>query len=468
MVLQPVRKTPLVAAAVVVLLLLAGGLVLALPRLGGPRVWPWARAAQAEAPSPRGQEPEAELVPGTPDTLRLPADVARALRIQVEPARPATEPRTLHLSGRLAFDSNRLARVHARFPGEVVEIGQVEDPERPAGRTAFRPVRVGDRVEAGQVLAVVWSKDLGEKKSELVDALSLLKVDEETLARLEKLNQEGAVPEIQLRQARRAVEADRIAVDRAENTLRSWRLTDEELEAIRAEAERLRQRGRRAGGRASNWAKVEVRARLGGTVVEKNLALGDLVDTTTDLFKVADLTTLAVWADAYEEDLAPLLDLPPGNRTWTVHLESDPHARPLQGRIDYIGPIVDPTQHTALVTGRVENPEGRLRAGQFVTVIVDLPPPPDEVVIPATALIEDGRTSVVFVQPDPGRAEYALRHVAVGRRLPEAVMVGSQLTAAQQRRGLQPVRPGELVVRQGAVELKKAMEDLQTEAKPGG
>jgi cobalt-zinc-cadmium efflux system membrane fusion protein len=466
MVPRPVRTTLLVAA-VIGLLLLAGGLVLALPRLGVAIIPPLGRAAPDPPAAPPGQPPEAELVPGTMDTLRLPADVVGALRVQVEPAQAATQPRGLRLSGRLALDSNHLARVHARFPGEVVEIGEVENPERPGGRTAFRPVRVGDRVAAGQLLAVVWSKDLGEKRSELVDALSLLKVDEETLARLEKLSQEGAVPEIQLRQARRNVEADRIAVDRAENTLRAWRLTDEEIAAIKAEAEQVRQRGQRTGGHAADWARVEVRTKLGGTVVEKNLALGEIVDTTMDLFKVADLSTLAVWADAYEEDLPGILALPPGRRTWTVHLESQPDARSLEGRIDHVGEIIDPTQHTALVTGRVANPDGRLRAGQFVTVTIDLPPAPDEVLIPATALIEDGQTTVVFVQPDPGRPEYARRRVVVGRRLPGAVTVRSQLTDEQRQAGFQPVRPGDLVVRQGAVELKKALEDLQAEGKPG-
>ena len=52
---------------------------------------------------------------------------------------------------------------------------------------------------------------------------------------------------------------------------------------------------------------IEVRSPLDGVILEKNIALGDLVDTNLDLFKIADLSRLRVMAHAYEEDL-PLLD----------------------------------------------------------------------------------------------------------------------------------------------------------------
>src|SRR5208337_2873684 len=51
------------------------------------------------------------------DALTLPADVAKRLKVQTEPARPSTVPTTLKLSGSLTLDSVRLAHVHARFPG---------------------------------------------------------------------------------------------------------------------------------------------------------------------------------------------------------------------------------------------------------------------------------------------------------------------------------------------------------------
>ena len=72
------------------------------------------------------------------DALTLPEDVATRLKVQAVPARASTVPSTLELSGSLILDSDRLAHVHARFPGEVVELGNAGNGSRPVGYS--RPV----------------------------------------------------------------------------------------------------------------------------------------------------------------------------------------------------------------------------------------------------------------------------------------------------------------------------------------
>ena len=132
-------------------------------------------------------------------------------------------------------------------------------PTKAPRANAGRPLRSGDSVRKGQLLAVVWSKDLGEKKSELVDAVSKLKLDREVLERLRGLSREGGTSERSVREAERAVDADLIAVARAERTLRSWRLGEDEIAAVRAEAERLGRRGTRAsasGAADEAWAAL--------------------------------------------------------------------------------------------------------------------------------------------------------------------------------------------------------------------
>src|SRR5262249_11572054 len=170
-----------------------------------------------------------------------------------------------------------------------------------------------------------------------------------------------------------------------------------------------------------DWAKVEVRSPLEGTILEKNVTVGDIVDTATDLYKIADLRTLAVWAHVYEDDLPALLALPPEERTWEVRLPSDPSAAALKGSIERISEIIDPNQHTALAVGTVDNTDGRLRVGQFIMAEVTLPALPYEVIIPTRALIEDGHGSLVFVQEDPPRPRYTMRRVDVLRRLLDGV-----------------------------------------------
>lgn len=449
------KRTFLAAIALVAL----GGSTLAVPgvrqsigRATGSAAWERRAAGSVAQPRP-GPRVQAALEPGAHDVIRLPGEVAFALKMRTTASKPSADPLSLPLMGSLALDPNRLARVHPRFGGEVVEIGAAlggpDHPER------SRPIRFGDEVKEGQLLAVLWSTELGEKKSEYVDALSRLRMERETLTRLEKLFKDEAIPERNLREARRNVEAAEIAVVRVERTLQSWRLTDEEIAGVRTEAEQMRARpGARDKARERTWARLEVRAPFAGTVVEKNVALGDIVETTTDLFKVADLRRLSVWAHVYEEDLPPLLKLPMPIR-WTIRLKSEPAAEPLSGTVEEIGDIIDPSQHTALVMGYVDNPNDRLRAGQFILATVALPPDPGEVEVPTSALVEDGDECVVFVQPDPAQPVYSLRHVTIVRHTSTRAFVrGSGAKGPT-------LKAGDPVVSSGALELRAALRDLQ-------
>ncbi len=251
-------------------------------------------------------EQKVKLVPSAPATIFLPENVVKMLGVSVVEARSGAEPRLLEMQGSLALDTNKLVRVHARFAGEVIEIAAVADDEAPhaKGQQGRRPLSFGDRVKKDQLMAVVWSKDLGEKKSELIDGLSQLRVDQQTLDRLSKAYAEGAIPERTMHDMERNVEAEQIAVARAERTLEAWRLPEAEIEAVRDEARLVHERhGKRDSLKEKNWARVEVRAPFDGVVVEKNLAVGDIIDTTNDLFKVASLSPMTVWANAREEDL---------------------------------------------------------------------------------------------------------------------------------------------------------------------
>ena len=195
---------------------------------------------------------------GKKDALALPADVAKRLEVQTEPARPSTVPSTLELSGSLILDSDRLAHVHARFPGEVVELGN-------AGNGS-RPVAFGQHVRKGQLLAVIWSQDLGEKKSELIDALSQLRVDEDSLQRISEAAAEGAVPDRILRDTRAEGRGRPDRRFRAVRTLQSWRLSKEEIDEVRAEADPARSAKRCPTARrwSQQWAKLDVVAPLDG------------------------------------------------------------------------------------------------------------------------------------------------------------------------------------------------------------
>jgi multidrug efflux pump subunit AcrA (membrane-fusion protein) len=115
--------------------------------------------------------------------------------------------------------------------------------------------------------------------------------------------------------------------------------------------------------------------------------------------------------------------------------------------------------------GQVLTTTSVLYAGQFATALIELPAPPGVVSVPSSALDETGSESILFVWPDPSRPRFTLKRVVVARRFGNTVYVRSKLTPQQERQGLEPLHPGERVVTQAAVEMKTALEEVQTRAR---
>lgn len=390
------------------------------------------------------------------DGIVIPQSIATKMNLKTAQVTHPTKPLALpSFPGNLALNSNELQRIHTRFAGEVVSLGVTTEPAEPSTPKGpsrpenTRPIKVGDKVSKGQVLAVIWSKDLGEKKSELMDAASKLKLDVQVMERLKALYKQSGTSERAVLDAERAVESDRVALERAERTLRSWRLTEAEIKEIRAEADHLSDTNRGLTSKEDDWAKVEVRAAKDGVVLEKNVAVGEIVDTSTDLFKIGDLTHLTVWAHVYEDDLHHFSDLPKLT-PWNVCIPSRP-GLVCKGHLEIVGAVIDPNQHTALISGVVDNPKGDLKIGQFVTVSIERSHCEKDLVLPSEAVVEDGKQSVVFVQPKEGVNEFVRRKIKVEKRTREEIFLH------ETEGGIQA---GDRVVTMGALLINNALENL--------
>lgn len=392
--------------------------------------------------------------------LELMPKVIELNGIRTAQVRLPSRPRKLELRGQLNFDPDTLAHVRGRFPGQIVELGKLDEPNATLSTQSMktkRDVSFMDRVVAGQVLGVLWSKELGEKKAELVNSLIRLRTNQKNLAQLRQLDKEGGASERQVREATRQVEQDQTAVKAARMTLRSWMFSTAEIDEVAAEADRLHREGAKQNLQLENeWARVPIKAPRSGTIVEKNVVEGDIVDTDTDLFKLADLSQLQIVAHVYEEDLAHLEKLPTPIH-WMITINSKPELEPISGTIDRMGDVIDPVEHMALVFGKIDNISGQLCAGQFVKATIEIPEDPDLVEIPTRALVEDGVESVVMVQIDPRENRYVSRRVSVARRHRDVVYIHSRLTAEQKQAGFQELHEGETVVASGALELKAAL-----------
>jgi RNA polymerase sigma factor (sigma-70 family) len=285
------------------------------------------------------------------------------------------------LPGSTALDPTHLARIRASFaPARVVQLAKVREPFPKTGQADMRELRQGDRVSKGDVLMVLSSADVASKKNDLLDALVQLDIDQKVLDEAQK--HAGAVPEVFMKNAERHVLGDRNAIKRALDVLKAWEIPQDEIDAVHAQAKSIRQQGAVAkAGPAQNeenedpWGRVTLRAPIDGVVVERNVAVNEMVvDNTVNLFQIADVSRLLVIANCPADLLPSLQALTSKERKWSVRTVGAQAAWELPGTIDEIGQLVDPKLHTAFIKGHVDNPPGKqIRAGQYVTVTVKIP-----------------------------------------------------------------------------------------------
>jgi len=421
------------------------------------------------------------LAPGQADTLQFRGDALRKMGYRLATVEPAPPPAPLQLQGRVDLDANTLIRVKPRFAGRVVEIGKCEDS--PPGEPQ-RTLRYGDLVHKDQVLAVIWSTEVGEKKSGLVDALSKLYTNKEILERLERAEQ-GAIAQRAIIDANREYQQAMVAVQDARRTLLSWGLREKDLEVVYREAEKLQKKkpqdrdaddiedmledradGEKADGDTTeqhakrkdlsiekSWANTELRSPIDGQILEKNFNVGDLVDPSDDMFKVADTSHVRILARVYEEDLPTLRHLTTERRVWKIDLKSDPFDEPVSGKFEIVGGFIDPADHTGTVMGILDNSSGRMNLGQFVTATIALQSDPAMVAVPAKAVIEDGSLAAVFVQDNEHPDQFTRRLAAITSRIPGKVCIRSEPNEAERAAGAQPLKSGERVLASGVLEL---------------
>jgi RND family efflux transporter MFP subunit len=146
-----------------------------------------------------------------------------------------------------------------------------------------------------------------------------------------------------------------------------------------------------------------------GIVVEKMVVEGQMVEAGMKLYRLADLGTVWVQSQIYEQDL-PLVQL---GQEATVSLSYLPD-RKFRGRVTYVYPTVDDKTRTAKVRMEFHNPGYFLKPGMFATVELTAELSPSAVLVPDSAVLRSGENNTVFVALEGGKFEP--RAVALGLR----------------------------------------------------
>lgn len=375
-------------------------------------------------PAACGRQPDKvsdpAAAPAASAAAQKPAEVtlspAQRQKIRLEKVAVAPFRRTIETTGTVAFDQNRTTQVLAPISGPVARL-QVE---------------LGARVARGQALATVASPDFAADVSALRKAEALAKNARRLATLDEQLWKNDAIARRDMEQAETdavGAEADR---DSALQQLRALGVDDKTLKDI--------QENRPTQGNAA----AAIRSPVAGTVVEKLISPGQLLQAgTTPCFTVADLSTVWVMANVFEADLPFVTPGAPAQ----VLTAGGPGA-PIQGRVDYIAAIVDPTTRAIAVRIVAPNPNGVLKRDLYVNVAIQAGRESTGLLAPVSAILRDDENlPFVFVAQDAkngGGTTFARRRVQIGSRIGDRQEIKSGLAA------------GDTVVVEGALFLQFA------------
>jgi len=260
-----------------------------------------------------------------------------------------------------------------------------------SGRVVDIHARIGDIVTKGQLLMQVQSADVSQALSDYRQAVADEALARAQLDRSKVLYEKGAVAQKDLEVAVDAAEKAKVTL---ENTL-----------------ERLRVLGADASHRS---AIIDIYAPASGVITEQNVTAAagvKTLDNSPNLFTIADLSSMWILCDVYENNL-PFVHL--GDYA-DIHLNAYPNLS-LKGRVGNISPILDPNTRTAKVRLEVHNP-GMLRLGMFVTATFYGPKTETHASVPATAILHLHDREWIYV-PVEGR-RFRRIEVAGGKMLPD-------------------------------------------------
>jgi cobalt-zinc-cadmium efflux system membrane fusion protein len=380
-----------------------------------------------------------------PRIIRFPsAAAADDAGIDVTPAWTGPAVETVSGSAEPAFDPTRYARLSSRAAG-----------------SAWRVLgRVGDRVRAGDLLALVDSADVGRAKADLQVALVHLRLKTQAANDLAT----APVQERQRAEAQAAVREAEVRLLAAEQALVNLGLPPPtgDLRALSAAevVDRLQLLGvpaDAAGGPADltpPGTLLPIRAPRDGVVLKADVVAGEVVEPGKVLFVVADPGRLRLTVHVAPNNAGLVKVGQP------VRFRPDGAAAEVAGTVSRIGVTADETTRTVPVSADLPNPDGRLRVGALGTGRIVLREDPAAVLVPAVAVQVISRVSVVFVRDrgflSPGSPKtFHVRPILVGARTGNEVEVIAGLW------------PGEVVATKGSgVLLNELRKELA--AGPGG
>lgn len=315
-----------------------------------------------------------------PGTVRIDSTVVQDMGVRTSKVRHEALSRNIRTVGRVVYDEGNLIRLHPRYSGWVEKLY--------ADKT-------GQQVKKGRALLSIYSPEIVSSQQEYLLALN---------------NSAKDSPFADVRNGAKSL------LESTRERLRLFDMPENQLERIEA--------GRKA------MQDTYIDSPISGIVTNIGAREGDRVTPETELYAIADLSTIWVLADLYENDM------PWVKKGDTVSMQvPDIPGRSFVGRIAYIYPYVEAKTRTVKVRIELGNRELTLKPDMYANVDIHSDRQVDALTVPSEAVIRTGARNLIFIQKGPGRFE------------PRDVTLGVSSNGRVQI--LNGVKEGEIVVTSG-------------------
>ncbi|MBN4094890.1 efflux RND transporter periplasmic adaptor subunit [Methylobacterium sp. OT2] len=333
-------------------------------------------------------------------TIRMRPDQVAGQDIVTRRVEGGTLARHLLVPGTITPDTDRIARVPARVVGTVAEMRK----------------RLGDAVQANEVVAILDSREVADAKSEYLTAQVQAELQTINFERQQKLLASRSASEAAFETARAAYLENRLRVDLARQKLSALGLDAAEVAVAQKRDE--------ATPNQSTLRRYPLRSPLAGRIVERKVDVGTAVGKEgdpADLYTVADLSTVWIELSVPTVDLAQVRE---GARVTVTPGRTGETERRAEGRVIFVSPFLNPDTRSARVVVALPNPDFAWRPGTFVTAEVEIAQDSVPVRIPKAAVQTVEGRSVVFARTAEG---FEKRPVTLGRSDDEAFEVTAGL-----------------------------------------
>ncbi len=312
----------------------------------------------------------------------------------------------LSLPGILALNQNKTAHLSSFVSGKVGSLA----------------ADLGTKVQQGQPLCTINSPEFAQAQADFLETRARLNLSQKDFERAHQLFEEKALEEKEF--LRREAEYKKLITEYGArgSTLHSYGLTHEHIDALISKCETIEDEEYKCEIADPN---LPILSPLGGTVVFRDIILGEHVNPEKIVLTVSNLNTLWALLDAYEKDL-PFI-----NKNSTVAIESPLYpGRTFEGKITYISDLMDEQLRTVKIRVEVNNSEGLLKPNMYIQGIIENNSKNNNtLMIPVEAIQNLEGEKIVFVLEEED--VFTVRHVSLGLKIGSLRIITGGLTATE-------------------------------------